>query len=355
LGTLKLENIRRLAVVGVAKNCGKTTTLNAISAWAGERGRTVGLASVGIDGETADVLLGTSKPPVWIKPEQWVVSAADALHSSTAQLEYVQDLGIETPLGKIVLARALSEGEVILAGLRHKGDLVAAADAMESHGVNLVMIDGAYGRVVAAHSDITDGVILSTGAVISPIAQRVAEKTSALIQRLSFPKIDAGWQVALMEEAIAEERTLFGGENVGSTQLPARSALVGLPKARKMWRRELTAIAIPGLVSDRVGEELVRYGGHGRTLLVPDGTVVQCDAKILRRLEKSFEIRALAVSRVLAISLNPTSVQGHVLSEVVISQLLSQQWPNIPMFNPRVGLESNNPLIRTLGDEIGRD
>ncbi len=355
MGTLEFSTFRRIAIVGVAKNCGKTTTLNALSAWAHDIDRTVGLASVGIDGETSDVLLGTSKPPVVVQEGQWLVSAENALHSSSAELEYATDLGIETPLGNLVVARVLSAGEVILAGLRHKADLKLAAEQLEQHGADLVLIDGAYGRVVAAHSDITDGVILSTGAVISPNVHRVAEKTNALVQRLSFPKIDVPWQIDLMQSAIEDERTLMGGESISAIQLPARSALVGLPKARKMWSRDVSAIAIPGLVSDRVGEELTRYGGHGRTLLVPDGTVVQCDAKVLKKLLRSFEIRALSASPVLAISLNPTSIQGHVLSEPVISQLLSSQWPNIPIFNPLVGLESGRPQIRTLGVDVGRD
>src|SRR5690554_2852378 len=79
---------RRLAVVGVAKNCGKTTTLNALIEK--HRDRPVGLVSVGIDGEQSDVLLGTEKPAIVVEEGHWVVSAEQALSRSTAPLEYVE-------------------------------------------------------------------------------------------------------------------------------------------------------------------------------------------------------------------------------------------------------------------------
>ena len=41
----------RCALVGVAKNCGKTTTLNALARRQRELGRVVGLISIGVDGE----------------------------------------------------------------------------------------------------------------------------------------------------------------------------------------------------------------------------------------------------------------------------------------------------------------
>ena len=70
-----LEGIGRLALVGVAKNCGKTTTLNYLLGSGVCSGRVVGLVSIGIDGESADLLIGTKKPPIHVAAGQWVLPA----------------------------------------------------------------------------------------------------------------------------------------------------------------------------------------------------------------------------------------------------------------------------------------
>ena len=48
-----MHSAGRIAFVGAAKNCGKTTTLNAFVAEASALGRVVGLVSIGIDGQRA--------------------------------------------------------------------------------------------------------------------------------------------------------------------------------------------------------------------------------------------------------------------------------------------------------------
>src|SRR5699024_10486695 len=112
--------------------------------------RTVGMVSVGIDGETKDVLLGSEKPAIWAGAGDWLVTARDALLKSSAQVEYVENLGFSTPLGEVFCARVVQPGEVVLGGLRHRADLLKSCQILESHGVDLVLIDGAYARTVAA-------------------------------------------------------------------------------------------------------------------------------------------------------------------------------------------------------------
>ena len=196
------DGVRRLAVVGVAKNCGKTTTLNLLVADATRDGRTVGLASIGVDGERQDALLGTPKPPVWVPEGTWIASAASALSTATCDLEYHQELGFETPLGRVVIARALTEGEVVLAGLRHRADMHFVAEALESHGVDLVMLDGAYGRIVAASPALTDAVVVSTGAVVGKEVEHIVRATASLMDCLQLPPLTEGWHRELVEESL---------------------------------------------------------------------------------------------------------------------------------------------------------
>lgn len=339
-----LLDAKRIAIVGVAKNSGKTTTLNALlKTWhlAHTHGdfSEVGLCSVGIDGETADYLIGTPKPPVRVVPGIWVITVQSAIDDSDAHVEFVESLGIETPLGELMLVRVLEAGDMLLAGVRHREDLREVIERLASHGIDRVFIDGAYGRVAAAHATLSDGVIISTGAILSPRPEQIIEKTRGMVTRLSLRVADQEWQRQLLEQAEREDRTYLGGPTVDAIPLPARSALVGLPNAQHLWTRETTAIAIPGLVSDRVLELLGRVGGP-RTLLIPDGTALQADATHLARFQKSWQIRVLHRQHILGISVNPTSIGGWSVPEAPLIASMRAIWPEITIFNPFHGIDS---------------
>ncbi|MFW6057899.1 MAG: hypothetical protein ACOC9W_03485 [Persicimonas sp.] len=342
-----LEGVGRLALVGVAKNCGKTTTLNYLLGSPATDGRTVGLVSIGIDGEASDLLIGTKKPPIHVEAGHWLVTARDALTRSSARVEYVDSLGFSTPLGEVVLARVLEPGTVVLAGVRHRGDLEAALELLEVHGVDLALIDGAYGRTLAARGDVSDAVIVSTGAILSEDVEVICERTAELVDRLALEPVEADWQERLLRRAITQGRCLLGGPQTAPVELPAQSALLGLRQAVDLWRDEIRAVAVPGLVSDSVVEQLlgapvgqIQSGDPKpvRTLLVPDGTVLHADSRLLRRLlahaGRGWQIRAIEPANVVAISINPTGVQGHRVEPGALGRALAERWPSICIFNP---------------------
>ncbi|MEZ4460767.1 MAG: hypothetical protein R3E66_13765 [bacterium] len=340
----RLLNAKRIAVVGVAKNCGKTTTLNFLLRLAHADARVVGVMSVGIDGEAEDVLLGTPKPPVHVEVGQWVVTADEAAHAGNATLEFVASLGIETPLGDVVLCRVVEAGEVVLAGLRHRADVHVAVNHLEGVGVDLVVIDGAYGRIAAAHTGLTDGVVVSTGAVVAPHVDGIIERTGLMIDRLNLPRVTETWQIDLLSRAIAQNQCLLGGPNIEPTPLHAKSALLGLPKSRDLWTSDVLAIAVPGLVSDRVIDELIHAGGTGRAVLLSDGTALQTDARHLDRLRRHWAVYVEKSANLLGIAMNPTSVQGWTVPERALFDGLQKRWPEITIFNPIHDLESRQQL-----------
>ncbi|RDV37332.1 hypothetical protein DV096_15265 [Bradymonadaceae bacterium TMQ3] len=323
----------RLAVVGVAKNCGKTTTLNALIAR--QRGRAVGLVSVGIDGEQSDVLLGTEKPAIVVGEGHWVVSAERALSRSTAPLEYVRALGVSSPLGEVMVARARGEGEVVLAGLRHRGDVSEALDALEGLGAEPVFVDGAYGRVVGAHPEVAGAIVMSTGAVVGQTVQEVVRRTFDVVDRLTLPVVEGGiWRDALTC-AQREQRAYLVEEDGELRELPHASGLVGLSQGRKLWRKSTAGVVVPGLVSDRVLEELLAVGTQRRRMLVVgDGTALHPSGTLWRRFRRSWEVRVGHTSRLMALTYNPSSITGAQLDARALRQGLEARWPQVPVFNP---------------------
>ena len=313
---------RRVALVGVAKNCGKTTTLNALL----ERltRRPVGLVSVGIDGEREDLLLGTEKPSIVAHPGQWVVSSEQGFALSTAHLEYVEPLGFTTPMGEVHVARVLQGGEVMLSGMRHGGDLHRALEVLTRLGAEPCLIDGAYGRTIGARASLVEGVILSTGAILSPSIEEIVEATCSLVARLSCPAPPHAWQRALLHRAVTEGRALLGGPDVEPQPLKADSALLGVPRSGALWREELLAIAAPGLVSDRVLEALLNVPpcGSRRALILEDGTRMQASGALLKRFERRWDLFATERVELLAVSFNPTRLDGSSLPAEALSEAL---------------------------------
>jgi hypothetical protein len=334
LDNLLPEDVARVAMVGLAKNSGKTTTLNALLDATDRARRTVGLVSIGIDGEANDMLIGTRKPTIHAAKGDWIVTAQKAIARSGARVEYAESLGFSTPLGEVVVGQVLDAGNVILAGVRHQNDLGQALDALESHGVDSSFIDGAYGRLVAARPNLSDGVVVSTGAILGGDVNTIVEKTAYVLDRLHLLEADQPWQRDLFARARDKERALLGGPDIEAIELPARSALLGLSRAGALWSDDVAGIAIPGLVSDSVVESLLSVPGGQRVLLVPDGTVIQCDPGLFERLRCHWTIRVARRIRTLAVSINPTSVRGNSVDEAALRAAMRERWSDVEVFNP---------------------
>ena len=334
IDTLLPGEVGRVALVGIAKNSGKTTTLNALLDAVDRTRRTIGMVSIGIDGEASDMLIGTRKPTIHAHAGDWIVTAQDAVARSGARVEYAESLDFSTPLGEVVIGRVLEAGNVILAGVRHQADLRRALSALGSHGVDSSFVDGAYGRLVAAKPDVTDGVVVSTGAILGARVETVVEKTAHVVDRLQLAALGASWQRELLDRAEAHGGAMLGGPDIEARELPSKSALLGLARATHLWTPDVEAIAIRGLVSDSVVESLLAVEGPGRVLLVPDGTVLQCSARLLSRLTRTWDIYAGRAIRLLGISFNPTSIRGGDVDPVELHDALAQRWSQVPVFNP---------------------
>lgn len=327
---------RRIAFVGVAKNTGKTTAMNYVLRRGFSEDRKLGVVSIGLDGEKADALLGTPKPPVKVFPGQVIITSEKSLAASTATFSAVESLTFDTPLGQTVSAVVEEGGDVVLSGVRHREDLKEALERLSDR--DHVLIDGAYGRVMAAHAETCDGVLVSTGAVVGNAPNMIADKTASMVGRLTLPQA-TGWRAELMRDALNRDRTLIGGEDAKPYELASKSALVGLPKARRMWTRERTAVACLGVFSDRVAQELLRARKSGHAV-VPDATFVQLDESRLKAFKKHWTLEVLHATEVVAISINPTSPQGHRVRLDVLAQMISKNHPNIPVFDAHSDLNS---------------
>jgi hypothetical protein len=330
---------RSTAIVGVAKNCGKTTALNHLIDCADRRGETLGLVSIGIDGEACDFLLGTPKPPVNVPSGQWVVSTREALERSGTALNAIVPMGYTTPLGQAVLAQTDGPARIVLAGLRHSGDLTEAIARLVKLGAARILVDGAYGRLTAAQPHLCDAVIVSTGAIVGDRLTDVVQATAHLIDRLMTPLCQTQWVRALSERSKELGRPLMGADGSDPIVISERSAILGIDPGSQGFVAKHHAIAIPGLISDRVVDHLLALSSEG-TLIASNPTMIRCEPRRLKRLMRGWNITVCDRSRVRGITVNPTSIAGAGYEPKRLVEAISLRWPKIPVFDPVSGVVS---------------
>ncbi|MCB9520204.1 MAG: hypothetical protein H6698_08265 [Myxococcales bacterium] len=316
---------RRVAVIGVAKNAGKTTALNALLAEADAAGRTVGVLSVGVDGEAHDAISGAPKPPVRVPRGTLVCTAEATLRTASAGVEILDGTGIHTPLGELLVVRVTRPGNVVLAGVRHRDDVRSLLLRLEPD-VALSVVDGAFDRTAAADPATTDCVILATGLVLAPTAEGCAEKTASLVRRLRLPVAGPGERVP---PELADAAALRATE--GWRAAPAATLSGPWPRSEARF----DAVYQPGLVSDAtllLAERLLEPGG---LLVARDPTRVLASDAALRRFARGRRIACLDGVRLAAVTVNPTRHDGTAGDSAALARTVAARLPGTPVIDVR--------------------
>lgn len=230
---------KSVAIVGTAKNVGKTVTMNYLSSRLTGRGLVVGLVSSGRDGEITDAFTGEPKPSI-VPPEgAWIATAEGALGESAGFLEIADIFDKAGLLGRLVIGRMRESGPVELVGPQNAKELARVVERLRDLGARVVLVDGALDRVAAASPGVTGAVVLSTGASAHSDLTLVAKSTASIVRLWSLKTpddpevlslarraIDRGY-VAFLDKIPRADAALLGGSRLaqycgGPTRLSAR-------------------------------------------------------------------------------------------------------------------------------------
>ena len=184
-----IEKYRRISIIGMEKNVGKTTLLNKLINDIGIK-KVLGITSIGRDGEDVDVVTSTDKPRIYIRRGSIIATGRDCLSKCdiTKEILYVTDF--TTPMGDIVVVRALSDGYVDIAGPSYNTQVKKIIELMENFGSEITIIDGALSRKSTAISDVSDATILATGAALSLDMLKVIEETKKTVNFLQLEELE---------------------------------------------------------------------------------------------------------------------------------------------------------------------
>jgi len=337
-----------IAVVGTAKNVGKTVTMNYLAHELSARGIPIGLVSSGRDGETIDSFTGEPKPSVVPPLGSWVATAEGVLGESGSLME-IADVS-ERPglLGRLVLGRVREPAPLELVGPGNARELAGVVRALRSLGARVVLVDGALDRVAAANPKVTDAVILATGAAAGSSLDAIAERIEDLTWLWSRPSPSDPAVLKLAEEAIGFGRVAFidlaGAPPMPRLRLTQFHTCLGAEE--EILSRAGTAqyVVVPGAVNQKF---LMDAGSWPES---DDFTVIASSAvNVFVSQDPGVPILTLDEMRLLAVTVNPVSYRGisydpKDMVEAVAAGALRGSHSRIPVFDVVSGESSRREV-----------
>lgn len=182
---------RIISISGMEKNTGKTECLNYILQRYPLENEKLLVTSVGVDGESSDIVHGTHKPEITIRGGIFFATGEKYIINKKIVSEIVDIDYRNTPSGRIITSIAKSHGKAILAGYSDTTYLKKwIKNQTSKFDINRVLIDGALSRLTPASPAICDALILTTGAALSLDIKTLVERTMHTIKLINLGKCE---------------------------------------------------------------------------------------------------------------------------------------------------------------------
>lgn len=337
------KELTKIAFIGLAKNTGKTVAMQSLINELNSSVIKYGVTSIGHDGEKFDQTnYLIRKPSIFLHTGSIVSTTDKLLKEAKAKTEIICKTKYLTPLGRVFIARISESGEIEVAGPSTSTGIAYVSDKMLQLGVEKVLIDGAINRKAIANPELSNGIFLATGAVISPVIRDIVKETNAAIQAFKLPIEN----IEFSQQSIDRKYNyLINAENKIVVSIPGSllNQMASLENTFKkyglhdfMMFRSVTEKFLDFL--------LVMMKKHGKSnlrLIIHDHTKLFLDSKSVKYYtKKGLTIHVMNPVNILAVTVNPVAPLAHVFeSEHLVSEI-QKNLPSIPV------IDVLNPLIR---------
>jgi len=336
--------VQRLALVGLAKNTGKTETLAAILRELAEQDTCVGVTSIGRDGEAHDVIdARIEKPRIVLRAGSLVASTDALVRASGLAHERLAQTGVRTPLGEVVIARLAEHGAVEVAGPSAAEDLRKVGEEMIELGAEKVLIDGSIDRRAASSPAVADGLVMATGAVLSEDIEEVVVATKDAVELVRLRDVPSGSSEGRRLREFAENAdgmSLMVDDQLASHQLPPRFVLTAespviqdflLSGSNPRW------LLVSGALPEAFLDGLVSFARRARqtvTVVVSDPTKVFLTGRgVDFYAGQGVHIQTLSSISLRAITVNPVAPQSHRFDSGQLRELIEAAVGDVPVLD----------------------
>ena len=308
-----LLNYSSLSIVGLEKNTGKTECLNYLIRRVPLEKVKVAISSVGIDGERIDLVTGTNKPEIMLR--EGMLFATSEKHYKIREMQSeVLDINDESSsLGRIITARALTNGKVLLSGPSTTAGLKRWMDSVTSkYKVNLCVIDGAFSRMTLASPAISRAMILTTGASLSVNFNTLINKSAYAVELIKLPLTK---NIAMDKLNTLEKGIWKIGVDGELTGMSISSAME-LYNHNEDLTADCTALFVSGALTDRFLNH-IREGAIANDveIIVRDFSKIFVTQNALYTfIKRGGRIGVTQRSNLIAVCVNPMSTNGFMLN-----------------------------------------
>jgi ABC-type dipeptide/oligopeptide/nickel transport system ATPase component len=321
-----IEEIKKcdsLAIIGLSKNAGKTTTLNSILKLLDYKD--VMLTSIGYDGEDTDLIFGTAKPTIFVKAGTVVATAKKCVLNSDIQFEILETTGFNTPLGEIIIVRCLEQGLLELAGPAYNSQLREVIHLLKEFGSGLVIVDGALNRKSFSDPSVCDKTILCSGMVLSNDINQVAKQTLYTVELLTLPQVKKD-DLELVSEMFENPISIINDDksyDLLDIAISINQESLVIKKLDKNSRY----LVINGPFTEKLALHLIKSRSlfEGLAVVVQNGTKIFIKEATYEQLKLAkIELRVIDEISICAISMSPSNLYKEFDSEELVNKVASQ-------------------------------
>ena len=192
----RLSTYSTMIFAGLVKNAGKTTALNAVNAL--YQSHSLGLTSIGYDGESQDAIYHHPKPSIAVQPGNLILTAERFLPTEFQSFEILERWGQHSQFGAWLILKITEPGNFRMAGPSTLPELLEGISRLMDLGATQIHIDGALNRLShisleglpGKNQRLNPAVILSTGAALGNSLQEVTERTLHVLELFQLPKYE---------------------------------------------------------------------------------------------------------------------------------------------------------------------
>lgn len=323
---------KSLSIVGMEKNTGKTECLNYVLGRLKDAGKQLAITSIGIDGESVDQVTLTQKPEIELYENIIFITSEKHYRERRLTAEVLNISERRTALGRLVTARALSAGKVILSGPTDTSWLKSNIQQMANYDVDLTIVDGALSRKSLGSPAITECMILNTGAAVSSHLPTLVKNTQFIHQLIQIPTYESPSASLLM----GIDQGLWAIDDAHHIHDLAIPSVFLLEQHKHQIFTHGHTIFAPGAVGDKLLDFLrVQKQCNKIVLVVKDYTrLFVSKAAYLAFLKKGGSIRVLLKTKLIAVCVNPTAPTGFTFNSEELCREMSAEL-GIPVYDVR--------------------
>ncbi|MEL7649586.1 MAG: hypothetical protein AAGU76_15945 [Sedimentibacter sp.] len=328
---IRQKGYKTVSIIGLAKNAGKTVTLNYLIEESAAEKLVIGITSTGRDGESTDLVTQTQKPSIYLCEGMYAATAKKTLLLSDAKLEILETTGINTPMGEVIIVRVRQAGNIQIAGPVSVKDMKHISGRLRHYGAELVIIDGAIDRKAVSSPAVTDACIMATGAVLSRDMKKVLEKTAHAVECYTLKQADDH-----VKKLLLKKNQTCVVQSDGTVNIPEiESSITGGKKISELVDEHTEYVFVKGAVTTSLLKDLWENKNlRGINLIIEDGTKIFADINVWNEMrKKGLKVETLNSINVVAVTLNPVAPAGYFFDSALFKESMEKYIPGMKVID----------------------